>query len=428
MSNKGTALETASEQAKIPWWKEPTRDQWRTLIATWGGWCLDVFDYFLLALVLTEVTKTFGVSLVAIGTVLTATLISRLIGGVIFGAWGDRVGRKLPLMISILTFAVFSALSGVAPTFKWFFLCRILFGLGMGGEWAAGTPLAMESWPRQSRGVASGLLQCGYPCGYFLAMLTYYFVFPLWGWRVLFLVGFVPALLILFIRSGVKESPVFVERREVLKRTGEKQAAISAVGLFKPGMLGNTIHACLLMSAAQTSSFCMTLLWPTYLTRELHLTIGQRTEFVMMFNVFCIFGYWISGALSEKIGRRVTLVIFSLIGALGIPLYSLTHTYNLALLGAILTGLFALGQWGVIPAYLSERFPTSMRAVGVATVFGVGAGVGSFGPTVQTLLVQRAGFTLGQAIGLGTAGCLVLLAIAAFFGPEPKGRIFSADN
>jgi len=428
MASKDTAPEITPQAATIPWWKEPTRDQWMTLLATWGGWCLDVFDYFLLALVLTEVTKTFGVSLIAIGTVLTATLISRLVGGVIVGTWGDRVGRKLPLMVSILTFAVFSAMSGFAPNFKWFFLCRILFGLGMGGEWAAGTPLAMESWPRQSRGVASGILQGGYPCGYFLAIVTYYFVFPIWGWRVLFLVGILPALLLVFIRLRVKESPVFEARREALQKSGKKETGISAVGLFKPGMLGNTAHACLLMVAAQTSSFCMTLLWPTYLTRELHLTIGQRTKFVMLFNIFCLFGYWISGALSEKIGRRITLVYFSLIGALVIPLYSLTHTYNLAMLGAALTGLFALGLWGVIPAYLTERFPTSMRAVGIATAFGIGAGIGSFGPTLQTLLVQKAGFTLGQAIALGTASCLVALTIAALLGPEPKGRVFSADN
>ena len=241
MASNGTAPEITPQAKTMPWWKEPTRDQWRTLIATWGGWCLDVFDYFLLVLVLTEVTKTFGVSLIAMGTVITATLISRLIGGVIFGTWGDRVGRKLPLMVSILTFAVFSALSGLAPSFKWFFLCRMLFGLGMGGEWAAGTPLAMESWPQRSRGVASGILQGGYPCGYFLATVTYYFVFPIWGWRALFLVGFLPALLLLFIRTGVKESPVFEARREALQKAGKKETGISVIRLFKPDMLGTTV-------------------------------------------------------------------------------------------------------------------------------------------------------------------------------------------
>jgi SHS family lactate transporter-like MFS transporter len=173
MASNGPTPEIAPPVATMPWWKEPTRDQWKTLIATWAGWCLDIFDYFLLVLVLTEISKTFGVTLVAMGTVITGTLICRLFGGVIFGTWGDRVGRKLPLMVSILAFSVFSALSGLAPNFKWFFLCRLLFGLGMGGEWAAGTPLAMESWPQRSRGVASGILQGGYPCGYFLATVTF---------------------------------------------------------------------------------------------------------------------------------------------------------------------------------------------------------------------------------------------------------------
>ena len=428
MASNQDAQEIAPPAAAMPWWKEPTRDQWKTLIATWGGWCLDIFDYFLLVLVLTEVSKTFGVTLVAMGTVITGTLICRLFGGVIFGTWGDRVGRKLPLMVSILAFSVFSALSGLAPNFKWFFLCRLLFGLGMGGEWAAGTPLAMESWPQRSRGVASGILQGGYPCGYFLATVTYFFIFPIWGWRALFLIGFLPALLLLYVRTGVKESPVFVARREALQKAGKKESGMSVIRLLKPDMLGTSLHAFLLMIGAMLSQFCLASLWPTYLTRELHLTIGQRTQFLILLNIGSLVGYWSAGALSEKTGRRVALSVFALMGALLIPLYSLTHNYNLVMLGGTLEGFFAVGFWGVIPAYLAERFPTSVRGVGPGTSFSVGAAIGSFGPTIQTLLVQRAGFTLGQAIALGTAIALVIVTIVAFLGPEPKGRVFSADN
>jgi SHS family lactate transporter-like MFS transporter len=428
MASNGPTPEIAPPVAAMPWWKEPTRDQWKTLIATWAGWCLDIFDYFLLVLVLTEISKTFGVTLVAMGTVITGTLICRLFGGVIFGTWGDRVGRKLPLMVSILAFSVFSALSGLAPNFKWFFLCRLLFGLGMGGEWAAGTPLAMESWPQRSRGVASGILQGGYPCGYFLATVTYFFVFPIWGWRALFLIGFLPALLLLYIRTGVKESPVFEARREALQKAGKKETGISVIRLLKPDMLGTSLHAFLLMIGAMLSQFCLASLWPTYLTRELHLTIGQRTQFLILLNIGSLLGYWSAGALSEKTGRRVALSVFALVGALLIPLYCLTHNYNLVMLGGLLEGFFAVGFWGVIPAYLAERFPTSVRGVGPGTSFSVGAAVGSFGPTIQTLLVQKAGFTLGQAIALGTASALVIVAIVAFLGPEPKGRVFSAEN
>lgn len=428
MVSKGAAPELTPQAAAMPWWKEPTRDQWKTLIATWGGWCLDIFDYFLLVLVLTEISKTFSVTLVAMGTVITGTLICRLFGGVIFGTWGDRVGRKLPLMISILTFSVFSALSGLAPTFKWFILCRLLFGLGMGGEWAAGTPLAMESWPQRSRGVASGILQGGYPCGYFLATVTYFYIFPIWGWRALFLVGFLPALLLLYIRTGVKESPVFEARRDALQKAGKKETGISVIRLLKPDMLGTSLHAFLLMIGAMLSQFCLASLWPTYLIRELHLTIGQRTHFLILLNVGSLVGYWCAGALSEKTGRRVALSVFALMGALLIPLYSLTHNYNLVMLGGVLEGFFAVGFWGVIPAYLAERFPTSVRGVGPGTSFSVGAAIGSFGPMVQTLLVQKAGFTLGQSIALGTASALVIVSIVAFLGPEPKGRDFSAEN
>ncbi len=289
MANTTTQDQTTT--ADLPWWKEPTRDQWRTLFATWAGWCLDVFDFFLLILVLGDVAKTFDVNLVAMGTVLTGTLICRLFGGIVFGTWGDRVGRKLPLMVSIATYAVFSALSGVTPTFFWFFVCRLLFGFGMGGEWAAGTPLAMESWPQRSRGIASGILQGGYPCGYFLATIAFFVIYPLWGWRVLFVLGVVPALLLLYIRTKVKESPVFLARRAMLEKAGTPEKGISIVRLFKPDMIWTSMHAFVVMIGAMLSQFCLSALWPTYLTNELHLTIGQRTVFIVLLNVGSLIGY-----------------------------------------------------------------------------------------------------------------------------------------
>ncbi len=422
-----TPVAQSGAAADVPWWKEVTPDQWRTLLATWAGWCLDVFDYFLLILVLSEIAKTFGVSLVAMGTVITGTLICRLFGGVLFGTLGDRIGRKLPLMISILTFSIFSALSGLAPTFAWFFLFRLLFGFGMGGEWAAGTPLAMESWPQRSRGIASGILQGGYPVGYFLATLTYFFVFPVWGWRALFLIGFLPALLLLYIRKGVKESPVFEARRAALRAAGRAETGISAARLFQRDVLPTSLHAFLVMIGAMLSQFCLSALWPTYLTKELHVTIGQRTQFLLLLNVGSLIGYWSCGALSEKLGRRRSLSLFAVLGAVLVPLYSLTADRTLVMLGGFLEGFFAVGFWGVIPAYLAERFPTRVRGVGPGASFSVGAAVGSFGPTLQTLLVQRAGYTLGQAIALGTVVALLVVAIVTFLGPEPKGTVFTAE-
>ncbi|HCV25072.1 MAG TPA: hypothetical protein DGN59_16565 [Candidatus Latescibacteria bacterium] len=426
MENK-VSPRVEDKELNVPWWKEVTPDQWRTLAVTWGGWVLDIFDYFLLVLVLEEVAKTFQVSLVAMGTVITGTLVCRLFGGVLFGTMGDRIGRKAPLMISILTFSVFSAASGLAPTFFWFFVFRLLFGLGMGGEWAAGTPLLMETWPQRSRGIASGLLQGGYPCGYFLATIVYFLVFPLWGWRALFLIGFLPALMLVYMRTGIKESPVFEARRASLEKKGISDG-LSVVQLFKGDMLGTSIHACLVMSGAMLSQFCLASLWPTFLTNELHLTVGQKTQFLVLLNAGSLVGYWCSGALSERIGRRAALSLFALLGAVFVPLYTLNGNPSLVMLGGILEGFFSVGFWGVIPAYLTERFPTAVRGVGPGTSFSVGAAIGSFGPTVQTLLVQQAGITLGQSIAAGTAFALVLVSVAVFLGPEYKGREFTVED
>jgi MFS transporter, SHS family, lactate transporter len=422
-----TPVDTPSP-SDLPWWKEPTRDQWRTLLATWAGWCLDVFDFFLLILVLGDVAKTFDVSLVAMGTVLTGTLICRLFGGIVFGTWGDRVGRKLPLMVSIATYSVFSALSGVAPTFFWFFLCRLLFGFGMGGEWAAGTPLAMESWPQRTRGIASGILQSGYPFGYFLATISFFVIYPLWGWRVLFVIGLLPALLLLYIRTKVKESPVFQARQEALQKAGKVETGISVLRLFKPDMIWTSMHTFLVMVGAMLSQFCLSALWPTFLTRELHLTVGQRTIFIVLLNVGSLIGYWTAGAVSEYTGRRIALSVYALAGAVLMPMYCLSSDYNIVMIGGFLEGFFAVGFWGVIPAYLAERFPTSVRGVGPGASFSVGAAVGSFGPMLQTMLVQNAGFSLGQAIAIGAASALVIVAVTVFLGPEPKGRVFTADD
>jgi SHS family lactate transporter-like MFS transporter len=314
------------------------------------------------------------------------------------------------------------------PTFFWFFVCRLLFGFGMGGEWAAGTPLAMESWPQRSRGIASGILQGGYPCGYFLATIAFFVVYPLWGWRVLFVLGVLPALLLFYIRTKVKESPVYEARRAMLDKAGQAETGISVVRLFKRDMLWTSMHAFLVMVGAMLSQFCLSALWPTYLSNELHLTIGQRTVFIVLLNVGSLIGYWSAGAVSEYTGRRIALSAFALAGAVLMPLYSLSSDFNLVMLGGLLEGFFAVGFWGVIPAYLAERFPTSVRGVGPGASFSVGAAVGSFGPTAQTILAQSAGFTIGQAIALGSAASLIIVAVAVFLGPEPKGRAFTAED
>lgn len=408
------------------WWSEATGAQRKALTATWLGWMLDAFDFTLLLLVLVDIAKTFSVDLVAMGTVITGTLFFRLIGSVIFGTWADRVGRRFPLMISILTFSIFSASSAMAPTFTWFIVLRFIFGLGMGGEWSSGTSLAMESWPQRTRGIASGVLQSGWPIGYLIATISYYLLFPIWGWRALFLIGVLPAFLTLWIRRSVPESPVFEARHEALKKRGQSEG-LSVLTLFNRDIIGITLHAFLVLAGVMAAYYSVQSLWPTYLTSVLRLDIGQKTALVILFNVGSLFGFWTAGALSERVGRRLTLAIFAIIALVFVPMYAFTHELMLLGVAGVIEGFTANGLTGVVPAYLSERFPTSVRGVGPGAAFHVGAAIGSFAPTVQALFIQR-GATMSLAIAVGSAATLLLLAVVVFLGPESKGTVFVVDE
>lgn len=409
------------------WWHDVTADQWKTLGGAWAGWVLDAFDFTILLLVLADIGKSFGVSLVAMGTVVTGTLFCRLFGGLLFGTWADRAGRLLPLMVSVASFSFFSLLTALSPNFAVFFAIRLLFGIGMGGEWASGTPLAMENWPREHRGMASGILQGGWPVGYLLATLVYFVVFPIWGWRALFVVGAFPALLVLFIRRKMPESPVYLQRQERLRqRTEGIGDRFSLVRLFQPDLLRTTLHAFIVMGAMMFAYYSLTTFWPTFLTSALHLGVAGKTLFLVCLNASSLIGYWGAGWLSERFGRRPTLVGYAMLAVVSLPLYSLVPGAWAVFVGGLLIGALGVGLWGVIPAYLSERFPTSARAAGSGTAYHVGAAIGSFAATAVAL-IDAAGASLGQAIALGGAIALAAVAISVALGPEPKGREFAAE-
>lgn len=413
-------------KAQSRWWSDIRPYQWRTLTASWVGWVLDAFDFTFTLLVLGSIGKTFGVSLAAMGLVVTATLFCRFIGGILVGTWADRVGRRLPMMMSIIAFSIFEFLSGFAPTYTIFLVLRMLFGMGMGGEWAAGTPLLMESWPQESRGHASGILQSGWPTGYLLATLIYFVVFPIWGWRALFFIGVLPALLVLFIRSRVSESPVWRARREILQQEGKKDS-VSLPQLFRREQIGATLHASLCLGVMMFSYYALNSYWPTFLTNTLGLSVGQKTFFLVLMNLASIVGLWGAGALSQRIGRRMTIVIFSFLGLLFVPLYCLTLNHTWVLIGGILEGILSVGMFGVAPAYLSERFPTAIRGAGTSFGYHAGAAIGSFAPTVEALL-QVKGLPLSQSMAIGAAVALVCSTILVFFGPETKSGEFAPEH
>ena len=428
-------------QPETPWYRQVNGQQWRAFLATFFGWMLDGFDFTVMTFILVDIQNSFTVDAALAGALGTVTLLFRLVGGLGAGMMADRWGRKLPLMLSILWFSLFAFLSGFSTSYAMLFAFRALFGIGMGGEWAAGMPLALEHWPTRLRGLASGLLQGGWYWGYILSALTFSLVYPYFnampdpfsdspestlGWRVMFWTGVVPALLVLWIRTGVHESPVWLERQRQLKEQGQAALAdrVSVVRLFQSDLLWVTIQSSLLISAFMFSYYSISFWYPTFL-RGLEL---DPLRYVVAFNAGAIVGIALWGRASEgALGRRGAVTAAALTGVASVPLFLATSSTSLLLVGAALMGATGGGIWGMAPAYLTERFPTAVRGVGPGLSYHVGAAVGSATPFVLGRL-QDGGMTIGAAMMscIGVSGLLVAAVI--WLGPETRGRHFTAGD
>jgi SHS family lactate transporter-like MFS transporter len=388
---------------------------------------LDGFDFTLLTFILIDIQRSFTIDAVLAGALGTVTMLMRLVGGISAGAAADRWGRKGPLMLSILWFSIFSLLSGFSTSYAMLFAFRALFGIGMGGEWAAGMPLALEQWPQHLRGIGSGMLQSGWPCGFILSAFAFQYIYPVFsarpdlGWRAMFWIGVLPALLVLWIRSGVGESPVWLARQAHLKKHRQKDE-ISLLRILKPDLIRTTIHTSVVMGAFIFSNYSATFWYPTFLREAGFSTFS----YLMALNIGTIAGSLFWGVLSEtSLGRRGAVSIGGIMGVLAVPLFLLAHQPILLLTGALLVGIGGPGMWGVVPGYLTERFPTAARGVGPGFAYHVGAGLGSGTPTLIGALKNH-----GVGLGKAMAVCLVIanLMVVSFIwlGPEPRGRKFTA--
>ena len=431
-----------SELASTPepvWFRQLNRQQWRAFLAAFFGWLLDGFDFTIMTFILVDIQESFTVDAALAGALGTVTLLFRLVGGLGAGMMADRYGRKLPLMLSILWFSLFAFLSGFSTSYAMLFAFRALFGIGMGGEWAAGMPLALEHWPTRLRGLASGLLQGGWYWGYILSALTFSYIYPIFaampdpfspspdstlGWRVMFWTGVIPALLVLWIRTGVSESPVWLERQRRLKETGAGELAdrVSVLRLFQPDLLWVTIQSSLLLSAFMFSYYSISFWYPTFL-RDLGV---DPVRYVIGFNAGAIVGIGLWGQASEGVlGRRGAVTLAALTGVATLPVFLTTSSVSLLFLGAVLMGATGGGIWGMAPAYLTERFPTAVRGVGPGLSYHIGAAVGSATPFVLGQL-QDGGMTIGRAMSWCIAGSGLLVVGMIWLGPETRGRHFSA--
>jgi MFS transporter, SHS family, lactate transporter len=406
-----------------------TGTQWRAFFAAFLGWLLDGFDFSILTFLLIDIERSFTVDKALVGALGTVTLIFRLVGGMGVGTAADRYGRKTLLILSILWISLFSLLSGLSLNYGMLFGFRALFGIGMGGVWAAGLPLALEHWPRELRGAASGLLMGGFMWGYILAAVIFELLYPMLderthsAWRVLFCVVALPVFSVFWIRSRVKESPVWLARRTELLRN-DKREPLSIVRIFRPDLIGTTLQTSALMAVFMISYYSVTFWYPT-LVRERFLS---PVQYVIALNIGGIIGSAAWGRASEtKLGRRGAVTLSALLGVLAIPLFLWSRAPLEMLVGALLMGACGIGAWGVAPSYLTERFPTSARAVGPGFAYHAGAAIGSLTPVFIGMLQDR-GVKLPAAMAACILAAGLLIAGMIWVGPETRGRTFAPSE
>jgi SHS family lactate transporter-like MFS transporter len=413
-----------------PWYRQVTRAQWRAFWAVFLGWVVDSFDFNILAFIIIDIQQSFTVDRALAGLLGTVTLMMRLVGGTIAGTAADKWGRKLPLMLSVLWFSLFAALSGFSTSYAMLFAFRALFGLGMGGEWAAGMPLVLEHWPARLRGLVSGLLLGGWYWGYLLAAAAFQFLYPLFNdapdfaWRVMFWACIVPALFTLWIRSRVTESPVWLERQRRLKDSGaaKNEPKLSVVRLFQRDLLGTTIQTTLVIGAFMCIYYSLNFWYPTVL-RDAGRT--NLLPFLAAFNVGAILGTATWGRLSEgRLGRRGAFTATLILGPASLPLFLYGGSTLALVFGALTMGFFGMGVWGMAPAYTVERFPTEVRGVGPGFCYHAGAAIGAVMPYVLGAMQDR-GISAVNGMSAAMLASAMLAGIAVWSGPETRGREFN---
>jgi len=383
------------------------------LVAGFLGWTLDAFDFFLVVMCLGAIGTEFGRTDVAVAFSLTLTLAFRPVGAFIFGLVADRYGRRLPLIFDLVFFSIVEVLTGLAPNFTVFLVLRALYGIGMGAEWGVGASLAMEKAPSNRRGILSGLLQEGYAFGYLLAAACYFLIFPRFGWRPLFFVGGLPALLAIYVRLKVKESEVWEKVRHTSWRSlfGEIGANWKLV-----------LYITLLMAMMNAASHGTQDLYPTFLQRDWHFTPQLRAALTAFSMVGAIAGGIVTGMLSDRIGRRRAIVGALLLAVVVIPVWAFAPTLALLWIGAFAMQFMVQGAWGVIPAHITELSPDGVRGFLPGFAYQCGALLAGTIPLLEARVAEH----MSYARSMATVGAFVFVvaALVAGLGKERKAVRF----
>jgi MFS transporter, SHS family, lactate transporter len=423
MTSPPALLTPSLAPAEAPWYRQVTRQQWQTFLTTFTAWTLDSFDFTILTFVLIDIQQSFSVNRALAGALGTVTLLFRMVGGIGAGTAADRYGRKGPILFSIAWYTVFAFLSGLSTSYVMLFAFRGLFGIGMGGMWAAGMPLALEQWPAKFRGIASGILQGGYSAGFLLSSLVYQLGYPMISarpesaWRIMLWAGVIPGMLIFVAMRRVPESPIWLESRRAIEASGRTRR-LSLARLFDADLRSVTLHTSLLMGGFVFMYQSTTFWYPTLLTQLKQ----QPLAFLLLLNAGGLIGSVAFGWLSEWWGgRRGAATLGVALGIASAPAYLFASSSLGLLAGAWLIGFMASGAWGIVPGYLSERFPTDARGVGTGFSYHVGVGVGSLGPYLIGAL-QDGGLDLRSAMLRCIVGAGLAVLILLWLGPETRGK------
>ena len=411
-------------------WKALSRVQRSTFTACFLGWTLDAFDFFLLTLCLGSIAKDFRVGLPAIADAIFWTLVMRPVGAALFGAMAEKFGRRPTLMVNVISFSVFELASAFAPGLGSFMVCRALFGIAMGGEWGVGAALALETLPAQGRGFFSGLLQEGYVVGNLLAAALYWLLFPhlhgtgwMTPWRVMFMIGALPAVLAFYLRFSVEESPAWLAGKAAgVKKTSAYEAA--KLKEYLPSFL----FLVLMMTVFTAFSHGTQDLYPTFLERSKGLEGGTSGMLVVIASLGALCGGVVCGTLSERFGRKRTIICASLLALPMIPLWAYTHTAALLGLGGFLMQFAVQGAWGVVPAYLNELSPGPVRAIFPGFAYQVGNLITSRNGKLQAVLAKRYPGGLQTVLAGTVVVVALLLALVTLFGKEKVGAVLTTED
>lgn len=406
----GTPTHPPAPGGPIPGGPVP-RTAVHVVVACYLGWMLDSFDYFITVLVLEEVARSFGITTVATALALTATLACRVIGAVLFGRLADRFGRRPTMMVNVICYATLELMSGFAPTFTIFLILRALYGIAMGGEWGVGASLAMESIPARWRGMVSGILQTGYPTGYLLASLLY-LAEPYIGWRGMFMVGALPALLVLYIRTTVPESPDWL-----LHKTVVREPILSVLRRN----VGLSAYAIVLLTCMLYFSHGSQDLYPSqFLGRFHHLSHPTVVVMMVIYNIGAIVGGLSVGYLSQRIGRRWALGLAAAMALPIIPLWVFASGVVPLAIGGFLIQFAVQGAWGVVPAYLNEISPSAIRGTFPGVVYQLGNLLASPNANIQVWLAGLPTSDIRWALA-GVIGVVAIaIAVLAALGRETR--------